>query len=601
MVDFFYKNKAVLFFSALTGVILWQMLMPGYVLTLDMVFGPKFILTFDPERIWNDLPLNLALSCLYLVFPGWVVQKLVLFALFFCIGFLAYKYFPAGKRYYANWWAGIFYTINPFVYERFLAGHWTHLFAYAFLPPLLNSIFRLFKERGARNWLVTLAWLQAILIFSLHLGVMAAILFFLYGVVYLILQIDKKQLFYRIINLCRSRLELKDAIESENRKKIFWVLLFIILNAYWLVPFFIFHSSSAIGRFGPEQWQAFAPGFRSVPIFLNILSLYGFWGEKFNWSGYFLWPQDHLIFWAISGIGLLSLVIYGFYRSLASRRQAKIWFFLLSGIAAAVFASGAAPTLFQSFNHWMFKNAPLWSGFRDSQKWSAVLVIAYAYFGAMGASQVVKLNMQKLNRLSEIIKHQLPKTGTSIKKLQITLRLRSGQANYKLQIVLIFLLPLLYTYTMIGGFARQIHPVWYPASWQEADRIMGEDPDRGKILFLPWHMYFSLDFNQKLITSNPASVYFNREVVKGKNMEIGGIFSAGQGVFQTKIEKIVLHSDRSDNKEVISELSKQGIAYVLYIDDLSGIDPIKYQFLSSPDLQKVYSGQGLTLYKIVLK
>src|SRR3990172_10911585 len=106
-------DSAVWLFVGIEALILWQLLLPGYILTLDMVWG-----------------------------GSWITQKLFLIVLFFLLFYLPVKFFPfeIGEKY--KYFAGLFYTINPFVYERFLAGHWLVLLLYAMLPPLTYYIIR---------------------------------------------------------------------------------------------------------------------------------------------------------------------------------------------------------------------------------------------------------------------------------------------------------------------------------------------------------------------------------------------------------------------------------------------------------------------------
>jgi len=58
-------DSAVWLFVGIEALILWQLLLPGYILTLDMVWGGI-----------------------------WITQKLFLIVLFFLLFYLPYRFFP---------------------------------------------------------------------------------------------------------------------------------------------------------------------------------------------------------------------------------------------------------------------------------------------------------------------------------------------------------------------------------------------------------------------------------------------------------------------------------------------------------------------------
>ena len=61
--QFFYKHIFyIALFLGLAVLILWQMLMPGYVLSLDMVFVPEIRVDTTSSGFLNDLPLDFILK-----------------------------------------------------------------------------------------------------------------------------------------------------------------------------------------------------------------------------------------------------------------------------------------------------------------------------------------------------------------------------------------------------------------------------------------------------------------------------------------------------------------------------------------------------------
>ncbi|MCK5510891.1 hypothetical protein KAI65_05125 [Candidatus Parcubacteria bacterium] len=550
------KNSKILIFLAGVVIILWQMLKPGYILTQDMIFAPSIKILSSPNGFYNDLPVRYLMKFLNLLMDGWIVQKIMLIALFFCVSYLAFKFLPVPKKFGARYWACLFYTVNPFVYERFLAGHWAHLFAYAFLPPFIFYLLRLSKKPKIKKGLKLFFWLFLIGMFSLHFLVMAVLILFGY-------------IFYIMI------VEIKKSNKKKIRKIIKCCLIggsmFLLLSFYWIAPYALRAEQSIVGTFTEDHWDAFRTADDArLGAELNVFALYGFWGEREPWVNYFILPKDNFSLWAVIFILLAGIIAIGMADGLKNRktrRQAIL--FIALGLFGFIFSCGLSEIIFKGLNLWLFENIGIWRGFRDTQKFSALIALSYAYFGGLGFVFLAKLIKEK-----------------SVKAL-------------KLFLFLLFLIPVFYTYPMLGGFARQIEPVKYPQSWQEANQILNNDDDDFKVLFLPWHQYFSLNFNRKLITANPARLYFDKEVIQGYNMEIGKIFSQEGHSESREIEKIIISDDFLPDK-AINFFSDSGIKYIIFTDDLINDDIFKYEFLESKLLDVIYQENGLTLYKIAL-
>jgi hypothetical protein len=215
----------------------------------------------------------------------------------------------------------------------------------------------------------------------------------------------------------------------------------------------------------------------------------------------------------------------------------------------------------------LFTHIGFWRGFRDTQKFSGLLAFSYAYFGGLGIIAV-----------SEYVFKKLPKF-------------------YQPVLAVMFLVPVFYTYTMIGGFARQLQPVWYPQSWSQAKEIIDQDSGDYKVLFLPWHQYLSLDFNKKIITGNPAKSFFGEKIIQGDNMEVGGVFSQSVNLENKKIENVIL-DDKISPDEALSALSAKNIKYILVMNKVISSDYLKYPVLGSKNLEVILRTEDLTLYRI---
>ncbi len=126
--------------SLTTLIIMWGMLLPGFVLTLDLAFTPWYHITHSAGSYTNSLPLEYLIHILYLIFPGFAIEKIILIAMFFLLSLLSFKYLPVPQKFVVKLFASLLYTANSFVYVRMLAGQWTHIFAYALLPLFIHLL-----------------------------------------------------------------------------------------------------------------------------------------------------------------------------------------------------------------------------------------------------------------------------------------------------------------------------------------------------------------------------------------------------------------------------------------------------------------------------
>src|SRR3972149_2276494 len=116
MIDKLLFKRPQWIFAAVTLFILWKLLLPGYVLTLDMVFTPEMPVVFSGASYSNSFLLKYSVHALSGLIPSWLVQKLIFLILFFCIGYLSFVYLPLIKNNTARLFAALIYTLNPFVY-----------------------------------------------------------------------------------------------------------------------------------------------------------------------------------------------------------------------------------------------------------------------------------------------------------------------------------------------------------------------------------------------------------------------------------------------------------------------------------------------------
>lgn len=562
-------------FSVIAAIIvLWQLLLPGYVLTLDMIFGP--VGTFPSYSGVNAIsfPLYLFIYLLQLIISGWIVEKILMFILFFLLFWLPLKFYsmeldsPQGyyplrgvarlrgndknTRIGEAYFVSILYAVNPFVYERFLAGHWALLMAYALLFPFVVCLIRFYRELTWRSILYTGLFFLLIGMFSLHILVISVFvgMTFCLTVIIKMLYLKKHQLLKTFL--------LRLGITA---------LLILGISLYWIIPM-LTSKDNLITTFTPAHWEAFKtttdPFIGTVG---NVAALYGFWGENEMWATHFVSPRDMGVVWIISGICLAAVLFMGLFVGLHRRSTRFItgWIALM-GVCGLIFSTGIGDSIFRELNNWFFKHMPFWQGFRDSQKWSVLLILAYAFLGGIGAGYW--LNKWKRNRIIHII-----------------------------TFVLLCSLPLLYTPTMLFGFNGQLHTVKYPKSWEQANKVLKIDP-ACKAIFLPWHWYYGLPFNHNLLTSNTAPKFFRCEVLISADAEIGEIgYAPNMPLEYYEVAKAVTNNN-GDPDKTVRFFAKKGIRYIIYTPDIAFGDTYKYPFLKSALIKKEVETPSMVLFKI---
>ncbi|MFA5178375.1 MAG: hypothetical protein WC427_02335 [Candidatus Paceibacterota bacterium] len=546
-------NNYILIFLGLAILILWQALLPGYIFGLDMIFGSEMNVNLNTDGFLNALPVNYLIYFLSLIIPAWLVQKIILLVLFFNIGYLAFKYLPIGENNEARLFSALIYLANPFVYSRFLAGQWTHLMAYAFLPLFLHYLLKLRESIDFKAIIRVLAVIFLISLFSVHFFVITCLIFACF-LVFLVFSwfLQKKQVEIKVL----------------AKNLMIGGLMLLISIGYWVIPA-LNRSNPIEQRIGINHWQGFsASGYKNIDVFWNVLSLNGFWGERNTWANYFLWPQDNAFFW-ISFALIICLIILGFKYALKSSKTRFLAVFVsIMSICCFVFATGAGNTIFKQFNIWLFENIPFWSGFRDSQKFSGILALGYAIFAGFGFQTAWEYFKNK------------------------------GQNSLNIFLGFVFLIPIVFGFLVWGGFHKQVQAVWYPESWFEAKQIIENDKSDFKVLFLPWHGYYSLEVNNNLVSANPARRFFGQKIISSRSVEMNGIYDQESDKNYLALDELI-RSENIDNEKILDIFfDEYKIKYIVYSHDLIGVDNLHYNFLSSSKLEKELDKSEISVFEI---
>jgi len=537
-----------LLYALLSVAILGPLLSPGYVLTLDMAFGPGMDFTprlYGLDEWWPSIcaPLWLLLQLATDLVPAWLVEKAILFLILFLAGLGAHRLLPGNGP--GKYFSGLLYMINPFVYVRFLAGQWGLLAAYALIPFAVKAFIDL-MQRGGKKDAIKVA------VFSTMVGIMTIQALFLLFLVYLILFFAK---------LIKGRRQWG---KSAQLGKIAGIsaAVFLALNLYWLVPFFT-GGGLAINQIGRQDLLFFSPKPTSeLGIMFDIASMYGFW------RGGHIYAQDLWPLWWLPFIFILFLAVYGF---VCHYRGATSWVVLSFGVVGVMgflLAVGAASELTSPPFDWLWQHLPFFRGFRDSQKFVALLCLVYAYLGGLGVNELV---------------NGMRRRGKMVPRLGMTAL-----------IAVALITPAAYCFTMFG-FHGQIGVTDYPREWYEVNEYLNQDKDDFNVLFLPWHQFMDYSWlpNRDKRLGEPAPQFFDKPIITGDNIEVPGIYSQSTNPVSKYAEFLLNNASNVNNLgELLAPLN---VKYVILVHEA---DYRLYDFLyQQEDLAVELERPGITLFK----
>jgi hypothetical protein len=527
-------------------LIMAPLLGAGYVFTLDMAWLPHLPW---PSVVDSGYVFQGILHILNLILVSWVIQKLVLLTILFLAGLGAHRLALLGLKEKEKGWdrvapyvAGVLFVVNPFTYERFVVGQYLVLLGYALLPWFAASLFRWLRAPSWRRAAGVLAWGMAICLASIHFIGFAVLIAIIAIAVWSIAQ-----------------------WHDWNRLKLHWLqagviaLGGVLLNLLWLIPWR--HSASAVsavGAFDERQFQAFATaGSNSWAVLGNVLSLYGFWGERHL---LYLIPRDSFGWWWVPGLVIAGVIIAGIWRVV--RRRDLLGITLLVVMVMAVFlASGIAFAPMAGVTRWLVAHVPLYRGYREPEKWVAVIALAYSYFAAQG----------------------VPVLLSAIRR---TWRLRTAESFVAAMLIIA---PVGYTPTMLFGASGQLKAVDYPPGWYTVEGRLQADSGNYRVLALPWHQYIYLDFAERTV-ANPAVGFFDK-ALSSDDPQLG--YTSPLSSLSARIQPLL--ADGGSGTDIGPALARDGVKYVLLLTTAQSSD---YGWLGAqPNFKVVERTPSVTLYQ----
>ena len=486
----------LLYFAGLSVLIFRPVLEPGYVLSLDMIFGPHpryldFLLHSKGPLYYGRLPVTVLLDGLVVLFPGWVVQKGLLLALPVTCGLAAYSACDGVGR-PAAFFAGTLYAVNPFVYVRLLAGHWWFLLGYAVLPLAVVWAYRHLDSRAESDGTLARAvvWATVVSVFDPHatvlLGVAGGCL---------------------TIVLLGSAVRARDRLRTVavTRRFAGYVAACAVMNAFWLVPAVAALRQTRLGAISGADLTVFAPhGTLAGNVELSVAMLYGFWRPGYLTTADLLSLGATVALFAVLLYLFVTGAVRGFDDPLVAGLvlAAGLGFVLALGVSTAW---SARPTAV------LFESVPVLRGMRDTQKFAGLLALAYALVGARGVDSALCALGQRFDGGALPTVPLLERRGYSTRQVAVV------AAS-----VLVLAVPLAAAAPMVAGFAGQLDSTTYPDDWEAADAALAADPGPHRVLVLPWQQYLEYPWTEGTVAT-PADLYFRHRTVVSHTIAVGGI------------------------------------------------------------------------------
>lgn len=533
-------DAPLLVYSLVACLILAPLLRPGFILTLDMVFTPQLRMPAEVSSSWL---FHAMLHVLDNILPADLIQKVLLFAILVLAGLGVHRlveYLKLGKG-VAVYYAGLLYIVNPYSYERFMAGQYAVLFGYALLPWFMRSVLKLAEKPSWRPALAVAGWALVISIVSIHTVLPAAV-------------VALSVFAWRL-----ARLRDKRADQVRLMKFVAGMAgVCVVASSYWLVPLISGSNQQAefISSFSAQDRQAFATGGgTAIEQILNMLRLQGFWPERY---GLFILPQDVLPLWLWSLALLVVLALAAIGGFVLWRRGNRGLLAVLAAMLVFGVVLGAGIG-----SEWLAR-LPFLAGYREPHKLAMLVALAYVVLGSVGLSTLLRRAEQ---RKQEVLSGVLPPLALALPFVLVPCFLWAGKG--------------------------QLQAADYPTSWYAVNDQLNKSGDNARSLFLPWHLYMHTSFAGRII-ANPAPKFFDTPMVVSGDPEFGGAAYAQPTVATRRIEA-ALKDTKANSKSFTATLSSLGIQYVVLSKES---DYQKYDFLDrQPGLQKVADYREMSLYR----
>ncbi|WP_330251750.1 hypothetical protein OG874_37390 [Nocardia sp. NBC_00565] len=544
--------------GVLALLIAGPLLGPGYLLLRDAVSTPRSYLTDSALGLGDAapraVPQDALLAALSPIIDGGLIVKAILLVALWAAGYgaavltrelLRVSTAPQLVAVTVALW-------NPYVAERLLQGHWSLLTGYAALPWTALAAYRIRASTIARRTGDTAWRLGAAGAWGALAGCFAA----------------------AGLTPTGALLAGCTAVVLVGRRNLLGTLgLLLVASAPWLTATAL--SGAGSEPSDPAGIAAFAA--RAEPGLGTLGSLAGLGGI---WNGDSV-PDSRITLLALIGTVLLLAVVATGIRATASSRagiraaDAEIASvdhaslrvrrtLLILAVAAVVLPALGSTPWGMSVMEWLVAGVPGAGLLRDTQKYVALAMPAYALCAAAGC------------RALGVRFAHTPSTANAHRSPAISLT--------AIAFIALLVLPL---FDLAYGVGGELRPVHYPAGWQRVtERIDGP----GDIAVLPGGMFRKFPYSGKAPVLDPAPRMLPHDVLQTGELPVRGRTVAGEGAGAREVETLLLHGGSA------RQLGDLGVGWVLVERTTPG--PLGESKTTLAQLDPIYTDQDLTLYRV---
>jgi hypothetical protein len=455
-------GRSVVIPLVLSLVCLRSLVHGGYLLQLDVVFGPRH----PPLTIGFGTPVALLQAAGVELVGGALTGRLYALATLAFAGF-APMVLLRREPWFAQTAGGVLGMLNPFVYDRLVDGQW----------DVVNAAAALFLWVAAWEGLQTRPGPGRAVLLGLCISFVGA--FDAHALGPLLVLTGVAVLWQRL---------------WRRRRAMVWTgaafAIAAVVSSYAAAAFFVDNRAgyTAVQQFTRADFAFFSSvasgGYGLIP---NLIGLYGYWGERI---GRFPVASQDAPWWPATTSLLVGAALAGAWLC-----RARAWLLVCGVLGLAASASTALPGGVDAAT-WLADRIPLVAAYREPQKWSALWLVALVTLSAGAVGALAKQ----------------PRPGSW-----------AGPAlAYGLIMCTLFPAGL----AQIRDTPAIVKPLRYPPYWfRTAEFLDHAVPADERIVVLPWHLYQPLVASQGRAIANPAPVFFPGRLVVPHNLEIPGRFS----------------------------------------------------------------------------
>lgn len=545
--------------ALLTLLITGPLLAPGYLLLRDGVSTPKSYPTDTALGLGDAAPRAVPQDAVLAVSSGFldgglVVKAIVVLALFaagYGAAVLVREFLRAPLS--AQLVATTVALWNPYIAERLLQGHWSLLTGYAALPWTVLAATRV--RDGKRSAWLGLAGCFAAAGFT-PTGALLA------GVLALVL--------------------------VGKRAFAATVALLVAASAPWLVA----TAVSGVGAEPSDPAGIVAFAARAEPGLATIGSVAGLGGM---WNVSAVPASRTTLLAALATVLLLVLVALGI-RTVSRRRTDGLSrarrSLLVVAVVAIVFPALGATGWGTAALEWLVVNVPGAGLLRDTQKYVALAMPAYALCAAAACRVVaqwfgVHTSVQPDERDAGPLEDVASVDHTSSEQHTESLPAPAGNGaapGIAIVVIALLILPML---DLAWGASGELRAVRYPGDWQEvAERITGP----GDIAVMPAGMFRSFPYTGPAPVLDPAPRMLPRDVLQTGELPVRGRMVSGEGARAGTVEDLLLAGGAPD------ELAQLGVGWVVLERTTPGAFGASARTLDQ--LEPVHTTTELALYRV---